>query len=293
VPKLFLNPRLPDYFITAPEVTSATNARSYVDEYESAKVICFPNVSAGIDHKFWAKIKTGRYPALKKFSIDLTADLEDEELRRAHRRKLLAQGVDEATTAALCDQMQAIYRLIIPVYRAVFGEYSFDRRVVVWRLNTIRAENMHVDTYGKEHKLHFARMFLNLDTQPRIWHTSWRIEDMLRRANGRIAPEDIQGLSRAEVWNKLNAAFFGKNSRQFWDDQPRHIAFFDPGDVWVVDSRQVSHQIFYGRRALSIDFTVPKEHMNNPMVHYLTIADQFRREAGQACGLGSERLSAA
>jgi hypothetical protein len=273
MPKLFLNPNLPDYFITASEVTSAGDARSFVDDYEDAKIICFPNVNAGVDHQFWGKVKTGRHSALKKFSIDLGVD--EEEQRREHERKLLAQGLDQAMTASLCDQMEAIYRLILPIYRAIFAEYSFDRQQVVWRLNTIRAENMHVDTYKKEHKLHFARMFVNLDNQPRIWQTSWRIEDMLRQAKKRLQPVELEGLSRAEIWSKLNAAFFGQNSRQFWDDQPRHIAFFDPGDVWVVDSRQVSHQIFYGRRALSIDFTVPKEHMKNPKLHYLSWADRI------------------
>ena len=148
----------------------------------------------------------------------------------------------------------------------------------MWRLNVIRAENMHIDTYKTENEQHFARMFVNLDTQPRIWHTSWRVQDMVQKAMGKIPPRELEGLSRGEVWSKLNAFFFGKNSREWWDDQPRHIAFFDPGDVWVVDSRQVAHQIFYGRRALSIDFSVPKEQMKNRSLHYLDIAERFRTD---------------
>lgn len=99
---------------------------------------------------------------------------------------------------------------------------------------------------------------------------------MVQKAMGKISPRELDGLSRGEVWSKLNAYFFGKNSREWWDDQPRHIAFFAPGDVWAVDSRQVAHQIFYGRRALSIDFAVPKQLMKNPSLHYLDIAERFR-----------------
>ena len=50
----------------------------------------------------------------------------------------------------------------------------------------------------------------------------------------------------------------------------------DPGDVWIVDSRQIAHQIFYGRRALSIDFSVKRESMENPDRHYLSFVDRFR-----------------
>lgn len=275
MPNLFLNPNLEDYFLSAPEVTSAADARSYVDEYEDGKVIYFPNLKAGIDHEFWASLDTDKHPALKKFGIDLTANFDNLQ---QHRRHLLEQGIDEALANAMCDQVQAIYSALIPVYRAIFADYTFDRRKVMWRLNTIMAENMHIDTYKTEVEHHFARMFVNLDTQPRIWHTSWRVEDMVRQASGTIPAEQLEGLSRGEVWSKLNTTFFGKSSRQWWDDQPRHISFFAPGDVWVVDSRQVAHQIFYGRRALSIDFYVPKERMKNPDLHYLEIADRFRAE---------------
>jgi len=275
MPKLYLNPSLPDYFVAAPEVTSDVVPRSYVDEYENARVIYFPNLNAAIDHGFWATLDTDKYPGLKKFGIDLNPTSDNME---QHHRSLLQQGLDKSLAKMMCDHMQAIYNTLIPVYLAVFAEYGFERRKVMWRLNTIMAENMHVDTYKTEVEQHFARMFVNLDTQPRIWHTSWQIEDMVRQAKGRIAPEQMEGLSRGRVWSELNNSFFGKNSREWWDDQPRHIAFFAPGDVWVVDSRQVAHQIFYGRRALSIDFFVAKEQMKNPDVHYLEIANRFRGE---------------
>jgi hypothetical protein len=278
VPQLFLNPNLPDYFLSAPEVTSAADARSYVEEYEDAKVIVFPNLNPAINHDFWAGIETDKHPELKKFGPILMAEYDSTEQRRQHRKQLIERGVDGGLAEALSGQIQLIYDRLIPAYRAIFSDYEFDRHKVMWRLNVIRAENMHVDTYKTENQQHFARMFVNLDTQPRIWHTSWRVQDMVQKARGKIPPRELEGLSRGEVWSKLNAFFFGQNSREWWDDQPRHIAFFNPGDVWVVDSRQVAHQIFYGRRALSIDFSVPKQQMKNPALHYLDIAERFRAD---------------
>jgi hypothetical protein len=278
MPKLFVNPQLPDYFLSAPEVTSAGTARSYVDEYEGAKVIVFPNLARGIDHDFWAALDTDRYRELKKFSPILQPGVDSGEERRQLQKALALRQVDKPTADALVEQFQRLMAHIVPAYRAIFADYDFDRWKIMLRLNTIMAENMHVDTYKNENEQHFARMFINLDTQPRIWHTSWRIGDMVERAAGRIPPDELEGLSRGEVWSKLNSNFFGQNSREWWDDQPRHIGFFAPGDVWIVDSRQVAHQIFYGRRALSIDFSVPKQLMKNPSLHYLEVAERFRSD---------------
>jgi hypothetical protein len=273
VPELFLNPKLPNYFQSAPEVVTASDARSYVTEYEAGRVIYFPNFKPQIDCDFWANLNTDKYPFLKKFGIDLNAKFDNLDL---HRKCLIEQGLDKHQSGAICQQIAAVYRAVLPVYLSIFSDYSFDRQKVMWRLNTIMAENMHIDTYKDEIEHHFARMFVNLDAHPRIWHTSWHVDDMIRQAVGNVSPEKLDGLTRGDVWLKLNRAFFGKTSRDWWDDQPRHAAFFAPGDVWIVDSRQVAHQIFYGRRALSIDFFVPKRRMKNPDRHYLNIAERFR-----------------
>ena len=285
MPKLFVNPKLPDYFQSAPEVTCSGTARSYVDEYEGAKVVVFPNLAKSIDHEFWAALDTDRYSELKKFGPILQPGVDAAEQRHKLQKALAARQVDKPVANALIEQFQRLMAHIVPAYQAIFADYDFDRWKVMLRLNTIMAENMHIDTYKTENEQHFARMFINLDTQPRIWHTSWRVGDMVEQAVGRIPPGELDGLTRGEVWSRLNSKFFGQNSREWWDEQPRHIAFFAPGDAWIVDSRQVAHQIFYGRRALSIDFSVPRQLMKDPSLHYLDIAERFRsqnREAWQA-----------
>ena len=274
--EIFLNPNLPNYFVSKPEVTSVATARSLVGEYEAAKVITFPKLRVDIDHDFWAQLETDDHPTLKKFAPILNQGLGESEQHRLIAKGLVQRGIDKRLAHEMCDHFEAICRQLLPVYQALFADYEFDRRKVMWRLNTTRAENLHVDTYKHENELHFARMFVNLDTQPRIWQTSWTAQDMVDRAFGKIPPKQLEALSRGDVWARLNALYFGKNSRQWWDEQPRHIAFFAPGDVWVVDSRQVAHQIFYGRRALSIDFAVLREHMKDPERHYLAIAESFR-----------------
>ena len=274
---LFLNPNLPNYFVEAPEVTSAATARSFVPQFEAAKVVTFPNLKANIDHDFWAKLDTREYPALRKLGGQVQ---DDNNLTvKLHRESLEQRGVEPGLVKALCDQFQAIYGALLPVYRAVFADYAFEKKKVVWRLSTLMNENMHLDVYAEERPEHFARMFINLDNQPRIWQTSWTIDDLVAKLKGRIPESAIREKSRADLWKELSFALFGPSPQEWWDDQPHHVAYFEPGDVWIVDSRQVAHQIFYGRRALSIDFSVARESMRDPSRHYLAFVDRFRAES--------------
>lgn len=273
---LFINPNLPDYYVSAPEVTSAGNARSYVPEFEAGKVVSFPNLKVDVDFDFWAALETKTHPGLRKFG-GLVQD--DNNLTvKLHRESLQQRGVPERTIDALCDQFQAIYATMLPVYRAVFEGYKFQKKKVVWRLNTLMNENMHLDVYAEESPEHFARMFINLDNQPRIWQTSWTIDDLIVRLKGKIPEQALKEKSRADLWKELSFALFGPSPQEWWDEQPRHVAYFEPGDVWIVDSRQVAHQIFYGRRALSIDFSVARETMQDPSRYYLEFVDRFRAE---------------
>jgi hypothetical protein len=278
VAELFVNPNLPNYFVTAPEVNSTKTARSYVAEYESAKVITFPNLKPDIDLEFWSGLDADKIPALKKFAIYLGSDDRcDPEQQVRHLNKA---GLDSSTAFLICNHFQATLDVLIPIYKSLFSEYKFDekKKKVVWRLNQIMNENMHVDVYKEENENHFARMFINLDTQPRIWQTSWPIDDMVHRLKQTASATTVKHKNRGQIWSDINSATFGKSSREWWDSQPRHVAYFSPGDVWIVDSRQVSHQIFYGRRALSIDFAIPKQGMKDPSRHYLEIAGRFRAQ---------------
>jgi len=273
---LFINPNLPNYFVDAPEVTSAATARSYVPEFEQGKVVTFPNLKAKIDHEFWAGLDTNKYPALRKFGGSLQDD--DRVTVKLHRESLSQRGLEGPLIDTLCEQFEAIYGALLPAYRSIFAEYSFEKRKVVWRLNTLMNENMHLDVYAEERDEHFARMFINLDNQPRIWQTSWTADDLVEKLKGRFTSEDLREKNRADLWKDLSFSLFGSSPQQWWDDQPRHVAYFAPGDIWIVDSRQVSHQIFYGRRALSIDFSVKKESMKDPSRHYLSFIDRLRAE---------------
>lgn len=274
---IFKNPQLPDYFHEVPGVTVGSppeNVPSIVAPYETGKVITFPNLKLDIDFDFWESVPTDAYPDLKKFSSFASADptAPDALLDKHMARAALPSDLE----AQIRPQIQKFYADILPIYERLFAGYKFNQRRVTWRLNLIHNEDMHVDTYADEYPDHFARMFINLDRQPRIWQTSWSIDEMIERYGDRIPQEKLASCSRAQTWKENKNATFGPTA-QWWDAEPRHVAYFDPGEAWIVDSRQVAHQIFYGRRAVSIDFWVDQSSMQNPDRHYLNITDAFRQ----------------
>lgn len=274
------NPNLPDYFREVRGVALGAQPSAVpniVDLYEDAKVLWYPELKPSIDADFWASLDTRSLPALKKLSTLSNLDgSQDQTSTTTLTTRLEKAGVERGLAVEIARHMSSLLEQVMPLYQPLFGGYRFIKGRVVWRLQDIYAENLHLDSYLEANPNHFARMFINLDTQPRIWHTSWQAEDVIRIAKGRVPRQDVTRLPANDLWASFNGAVFGKTSREWWDDQPRHIAFFEPGDVWSVDSRLVAHQIFYGRRAVSIDFSVDPDSMHAGDKQYLRLAELAR-----------------
>lgn len=280
---IFKNPNLQDYFLLSDEVDNNGASRSFIKDYEDGKIIHFPKLKADLDFDFWNSLPTDAYPALKKLASSVNpknfADFRKMDDTFAAINLPAGIGND------LKRHMARFYESILPIYEGVFGGYEYNKRKVVWRLTETLNENMHIDAYKLENPDHFARMFINLDTQPRIWQTSVTIEDIFRIRGPELTDAQLQKLTPARLWIELSTYTFGKTSAEWWDNHPRHVAYFEPGDVWIADSRQIAHQIFYGRRAISIDFSVPAEKMHNPERQYLALLENFRKAELEKRGL--------
>lgn len=255
------NPALPDYF--AESEASLSGATSLVEDYEAGKVITLPNLRLGIDHAFWAGLPTDHDPAAKKLRIE-------------GREPRVTGPASPELRAEMERHARHIYEQVLPVYDALFAPYRFIRESGVLRLNQLVGLSMHIDSYAEEIPTHHARMFINLDDRPRIWQTSFTADQIAARAG--LSPEESAALSPAEWWTTVRRRGLNEGApNECWDDNPRHVCVFEPGDVWVVDSRQMAHQIFYGRRAMTIDFTVDPASMLDPSRHYLGMVDRLRR----------------
>jgi hypothetical protein len=277
MPVVRKNPMVRDYFLEVPEVTlDPATAKPVLELVEQGKVLVFPNLRPKVDFDFWAALDTGPYPGLAKLNTVVTGDGDSAADAAERAARLRKAGVPDALADRISTHMASLLRQVLPVYRKLFEGYRFTKGNMAWRLNDIYATKMHIDCYPQPLPDHMARMFINLDNQPRIWHTSWHVDELIEQVRGKIPEEQLRSLSANDLWTAFNKQAFGESVNEWWMEVQRHAVFFHPGDVWVVDSRMVGHQIFYGRRALSIDFVVDKASMLDPHGHYLERAEAAR-----------------
>jgi len=285
---LFKNPELTDYFLDAPEVElgAAGTGLSVVEPYELGKVISLPRLKLELDLDFWGNLEAEEYAALRKLKLRGDDCLIDPKIRDS--------GPPTELLDRLQSEIQDIYRQIMPIYYALFSGYHFTRKIATCRLHTTLNRDLHFDTYQVDNPDHFARLFINLDRQPRIWQTSYTVQEIFELFGDRLPTSAYRDMPDNDLWSELRWRTFlsGPDERAWWDGLPRHVAYFQPGDVWLVDSRQVAHQIFYGRRALSIDFAVAVDSMGRPERYYRNILADFRKQKLQAsmCAASTEGL---
>lgn len=273
--KLFKNPELTDYFSIIEDVTHDTpldSIRSYVPDYEDGKVLYFPKLKLDLDFDFWASIPTEEYPGFKKM-LCWVGDDQPTLIENAIRK---AGGPPELSRP-LFKNVKELLDKILPIYYRIFDGYQYSAKKCIFRLNTLYNENIHYDSYKVDSPEQFARMFINLDTQPRIWYTGYTADEIFKIYGNKLSRKVLDTTTSNRFWRELNLAAFGDIDR-WYGNQPRHLIYFEPGDVWVVDSRQISHQIFYGRRAVSIDFVVTLDSMLDQKKHYLHLAEEFRKQ---------------
>lgn len=136
------------------------------------------------------------------------------------------------------------------IFNICFPDYEPFRFIPSVRVTRTLFENLHWDNHSIDDDFHQARVFANLDSRPRIWSISHRFIDFAREHYwehdlGRFAGKDPN-----EMLDYIAGSVLGGTRKTWMDNEPRHRVAFDPGEVWLGESRLISHQIFYGEAAL-------------------------------------------
>jgi hypothetical protein len=132
---------------------------------------------------------------------------------------------------------------------------------LVTRFSETRMENLHYDLDANADDHEAFRLYINLDHAPRVWATSYQLTDLLRRGGQHLlAGVDPEAPSETILKRIASRAFGGWNQRATERVSPRHLVFIDPGDVFVVDGRCISHQVMTGHRVFTVYAKVPHGH---------------------------------
>lgn len=201
-----------------------------------------------------------------------------------------ARVFDRAANALRCAHDEALR-----LFDKCFAGYEAYRLVPSVRLTRTLFENLHWDDHSIGEDFHQARVFANLDTRPRIWHVSHRIPEIMRMVYREHDLGRFAGKNPNEMLFYINSQIVG-GQREAWKDRlPKHKIAFDPGEVWLGESRLVSHQIYYGEAALVYMWFVRADFMADPNKRFNAVVervhDEFRDGPGKTAA--GERDSSA
>ena len=262
-------------------------------------------------------IETGHIVIIKDYRLDFdfgalqglaktTDEVTDQNVRR-HIKKLEAPQFFEADPAppwkrkafpdplrqalfeTLCqgdrrkfrraaNALRNAHREVLRIFDSAFPGYDTFRLVPSVRLTRTMFENLHWDDHSIDDDFHQARIFANLDTRPRIWHVSHRFPVIMRQLYddhdlGRFAGKDPN-----TMLSYINGQVLGGTRNTWMDSLPRHRIAFDPGEVWLGESRLVSHQIYYGEAALVYMWFVRPDSMASTDNRFNARVEEVHRE---------------
>jgi hypothetical protein len=215
--------------------------------------------------------------------------MEKPVARRAHRDPEREAGFQaakkhlRATAFASLDlrvrlakQMQSYEQVVLEFYRRLFPEYPYSEYSINWRLTESRGESLHVDAYQTDSDFHQVKLFVNLDSAPRIWNTGEQMKTLVSRHYQALGLSAHLGSEYHRFLEECDKALFDLQTGPL-DCQRTHTSFFDRGDVWIAETRQIPHQIFFGRKMVSVQFYIPPDKRIAPEISMQAFVEGLRQ----------------
>ena len=156
------------------------------------------------------------------------------------------RGLFDRASSALKTAHEEALRL----FALCFPGYEAFRFIPSLRLTRTLFENLHWDNHQIDDDFHQARLFINLDQRPRIWNVGRRLPDWMQRYYKRHDLGRFAGKDPNLLIDYVTSNVLGGTKSVWMDSEPRHRIAFDPGEVWLGESRLISHQIVYGESAM-------------------------------------------
>ncbi|QUT04372.1 hypothetical protein KFK14_15015 [Sphingobium phenoxybenzoativorans] len=277
--KIERHPDVADYIVemTLPEIEAR---RGIADLFENGQMVILKDYRLAFDFeaigrltKSTDRVLDGKIrKALKKLQAPVFFQGEAPIVKGG--RLLFADPVRQAVFDVLCNgdrvifdrashALESAHGEILRIFGICFPDYESFRFIPSLRLTRTLFENLHWDNHSIDDDFHQARIFVNLDTRPRIWHISHRFIDYMRGVYrehdlGRFAGKDPN-----LMLSYINGDVLGGTTKTWMEALPKHRIAFDSGELWLGESRMISHQIFYGESAMVYMWFVKAASMSN------------------------------
>ncbi len=229
-----------------------------VQWFEDGHLILLKNHGLRVDYELLNSFKMPASETLRK--LPYRRFLYPKPWKRDHRLAIFgAFGFDMRKYLWVRRQVKELNADLARLSQELFPNYRFLREQFSWRLleTPDTAAPLHIDFHSGG-DMHYLRLFLNLDVQPRVWEISHRLDETVLRYH-----EDMD-------WPRLNALnadmFFNQTGDYLRNDvkDPCHVAKFHQGDLWLCDTRKISHGVLSGNRTVATHFWVDRQSMDDP-----------------------------
>ncbi len=266
------NPAVPDnIFELEPQNLMSNYARVYGDEiarrYEDLNIIYFPYFPITLDLEFLHSISLP--PKFKKLGtrdgIEKSLFARDGNTHYFDANNFLLKAFPEPQLAGYFQnqvisgnwQIREALRTLLPHY------LSLTEGNITWRLTETINEGMHVDGFGggkptkpsNKGRLQRIKLFVNIDSEPRKWRTSFTLPEMLKRYANRLPP------AVADDADLLSYRIGGVG---FLHEAPYHEIDIPPMGAVMGEASAIAHAVRYGRRMIACEFFCHSVDMLDP-----------------------------
>lgn len=262
-----LSPRVADPFVRMNWRDEGNDPADFraalMRDYERGKVVILENAPFRIDFDLLNKVSLPRGRRFQKLSDRI---LCTPRLYRAEVRRLLyeAFGTDILLYLAFRREVMRVGASLRDFARTVFRPYRFLKLGVSWRFTMTGPEGLHVDYFRNDEDLHYLRIFVNVDSEPRVWTLSHQLEDLIERYYDEARLFELAEAPANAICSRLNKVVFDRANALPRSAIDRHVVSFAPGEVWLCETRLNSHEIYSGHRLVATDFYVDPASMLDP-----------------------------
>jgi hypothetical protein len=231
--------------------------------YEAGKIILLKNSPISIDYALLNKLHLPKGQRFQKLSYKT---LIYPRMYKTDIAKLMLMkfGRTPVLYFKLRQEILRVTKKVRRFVRDVFKPYRIQKESVSWRFTPTGPEPLHVDWFRPTDDLHYIRMFVNIDEEPRIWTVSHQLEELIARNYASAQLAQLGGCPSNSIIERINHQVLNPVSYEPASETDRHVVEFAQGDVWLCETRINSHQIFSGRRLIATDFYVDPSSMLDP-----------------------------
>jgi hypothetical protein len=291
------HPAVEDYFV---EITlRQVDARGGVaDLFEDGRVILLKDYRLDVDYEAIGALAKSTAsvadPAVRKTLKKMTAPMFFEAVPagRTWGSLKFRKPEHQAIYEVLCRSDRKLFERaaralkhaheeLLRLFGICFPHYETFREVPSMRLTRTLFENLHWDNHAIDDNFHQARIFANLDSRPRIWHVGHAFPEWVRKHYDKYELGRFAGKDPNLLIDFITGEILGGTRKTWMDNEPRHRIAFEPGEVWLAESRVVSHQIYYGEAAMVYMWFVKLQSMADPAKAFNSRVDAVHKEMSE------------